>query len=75
MNALREHVIEKLAHTLDLSKNDTIVVNLEKSILNHVTERVEKTKTPTGPPKHVFHQRCQMWRECRMENKGVRGMG
>lgn len=49
MNALREHVIEKLAHTLDLSKNDTIVVNLEKSILNHVTERVEK---PKRPPDH-----------------------
>lgn len=43
---LRVFVTGKLAQTLDLSKSDTIVVNLEKSILNHATNRVETPKRP-----------------------------
>lgn len=44
MEKVRNHVIEKLADTLDLSKTDPIVVNLEKSIVNHASARVETPK-------------------------------
>jgi len=42
MNATRAYALEKLAEVLELPEDDTISINLEKSILNHCVRKVKE---------------------------------
>ena len=42
MNATRAYALEKFAEVLKLPEDDTIPINLEKSVLNHCVRKVRE---------------------------------
>jgi DNA-directed RNA polymerase subunit M/transcription elongation factor TFIIS len=53
-NATRQFVIDRIASLLEIPKDDTICINLEKNILNHATDRARSINQQPAWDNHKF---------------------
>lgn len=53
-NKTRQFVVERLSNLLEVPKDDTIIINLEKNILNHATDRSQAIGQTPAWDNHKF---------------------
>lgn len=53
-NSTRKFVVDRLAFLLNISKDDTICINLEKNILNYATDQMKNIRQQPAWDNHKF---------------------
>jgi hypothetical protein len=53
-NPTRQFVIDRISALLEIPKDDTICINLEKNILNHATERARQINQEAAWDNHKY---------------------